>query len=172
MDEWFKENNINRYSTFGEHKSAVIERFNRTLKEKMWKRFTAENTRIWIDMLDRLLNKCNKTFHRTIGMAPIISSKIKNHEMLIHHKVVGKPKFKVGDKVRISRIKGLFEKGYIPNWYEAVYEIHEVKQTSPITYTLEDNVGEILDGGFYVNELQKTKQEIYRIEKVIRKKII
>ena len=55
MDEWLKENNINRYSTFGEHKSVVVERFNRTLKEKMWKRFTAENTRNWIDMAERLI---------------------------------------------------------------------------------------------------------------------
>src|SRR6478609_370272 len=125
---------INRYSTFGEHKSAVVERFNRTLKEKMWKRFTAENTRNWIDksqsgsdevsMLDRLLNEYNKTFHRTIGMTPIKASKIKNHEMIAHHKILCKPKFKVGDKV--SRIKGLFEKGYLPNWSEAVYEILEV----------------------------------------------
>ena len=55
MDEWLKENNIIRYSTYGEHKSAVVERVNRTLKEIMWKRFTAENTRNWIDMLDRLI---------------------------------------------------------------------------------------------------------------------
>ena len=77
MDEWLKENNINRYSTFGEHKSAVVERFNRTLKEKMWKRFTAENTRNWVDMLDRLLSEYNKTVHRTIGMTPIKCSKIR-----------------------------------------------------------------------------------------------
>ena len=55
MDEWIKEKKIIRYSTFGEHKSAVVERFNRTLKTNMWKRFTAENTRNWIDMLDNLL---------------------------------------------------------------------------------------------------------------------
>ena len=172
MDQWLKENNINRYSTYGEHKSAVVERFNRTLKEKMWKRFTAENTRNWIDMLDRLLNEYNKTFHRTIGMTPIKSSKIKNHEMITHHKVLHKPKFKVGDKVRISRIKGIFEKGYLPNWSEAVYVIHEVKKTSPVTSTSKDTAGEMLEGGFYENELQKTEQDIYRIEKVIRKKII
>ena len=55
MDEWLKQNNILRYSTHGEHQSAVIERFNRTLKTNMWKTFTAENTRNWIDMINRLL---------------------------------------------------------------------------------------------------------------------
>jgi hypothetical protein len=180
MDEWLKENNVNRYSTFGEHKSVVVERFNRTLKEKMWKRFTAENTRNWVDkadsgtesMLERLIGEYNNTFRRTIGMTPIECSKIKNHEMKMPHKVLSKPKFKLGDKVRISRTKGIFEKGYLPNWSEAIYLIHEVKRTSPVTCVLKDTAEEVLESSFYENELQKTKQEIYRIEKVLRKKTI
>src|SRR5271155_4269737 len=59
VDEWLKENNIIKYSTFGEHKSCVVERFNRTLKTNMWKRFTAENTRNWINILDKLINDYN-----------------------------------------------------------------------------------------------------------------
>ena len=70
MNEWIKDNDINRYSTHGEHKSAVVERFNRTLKTIMWKRFTAENTRNWIDMLDKLIFKYNNTKHSTIKMTP------------------------------------------------------------------------------------------------------
>ena len=135
-------------------------------------RFTAENTRNWIDMLDRLLNEYDETVHGTIGMTPIKCSKIKNHEMKVSSKVIGKPKFKIDDKVRISRIKGIFDKGYLPNWSESIYLIHEVKQTSPVTYILKDTAGEVLEGSFYENELQKTKQEICRIEKVIRKKLI
>ena len=123
-------------------------------------------------MLDRLLKEYNTKVHGTIGMTPIKCSKIKNHEMELFSKTVGKPKLKVDDKVRISRIKGIFEKGYLPNWSEAIYVIHEVKQTNPVTYILKNTAGEVLEGGFYENELQKTKQEIYRIEKVLRKKII
>ena len=59
------------YSTHGEHKSAVVERFNRTLKTNMWRRFTAENTRNWIDMLDKLLFEYNNRYHTTIRMKPI-----------------------------------------------------------------------------------------------------
>jgi hypothetical protein len=204
MDVWLKEHNINRYSTFGEHKSCVIERFNRTLKEKMWKRFTAENTRNWVDkqrscsgfaarkpqsgsdkvsMIDRLVAEYNKSYHRSIGMTPDKCSKLKTIEIVdkidltksvkTYNEVVTKPKlFKFGDKVRISRTKGIFEKGYLPNWSEAIYFIHEVKQTNPVTYILKDTAGEVIEGSFYENELQKTKQEIYRIEKVLRKKII
>lgn len=61
FDDWLKLNKITRYSTFGEHKSAVVERFNRTLKEKMWKQFTATNTRNWINMIDDLIYNYNNT---------------------------------------------------------------------------------------------------------------
>jgi hypothetical protein len=177
MDEWLRKNNIIRYSTFGEHKSAVIERFNRNIKEKMWKRFTAENTRNWIDMLDRLMSDYNNTKHSTIGMTPTEGSKKVNEVYIINSRKYRNvesthSKFKVGDRVRISRIKSVFEKGYIPNWSEEVFIIHKVQYTSPVTYILRDQSGEILDGGFYTEELQKTNQDVYRIEKVLQRKNI
>jgi transposase InsO family protein len=178
MDEWIKQNGINRYSTYGEHKSAVVERFNRTLKNVMWKRFTAENTRNWVDMLDKLLFKYNNTKHSTIKMTPTEArgrtGGASTGKLMFNPEPYSlqKPKFKVGDQVRISRIKGIFEKGYLPNWSEALYIIHTVKQTSPITYILKDMKGEIVKGGFYTEELQKSKQEVFRIEKVLRKKKI
>ena len=173
MDEWIKENNIIRYSTHGEHKSAVVERFNRTLKTIMWKRFTAENTRNWIGMLDKLLLQYNDTIHSTIKMTPTEASQGKLMFNLPHSPQTNeKPKFSVGDQVRISRIKGIFEKGYLPNWSEALYTIHEVKRTSPITYILKEMNGDVVSGGFYTEELQKSKQEVFRIEKVLRKKKI
>src|SRR3984893_19607517 len=78
MDQWLEENSINRYSTYGEHKSCVVERVNRTLKEKMWKRFTAENTRNWVDMLYRLITEYNNNVHSTTGMSPVKCSKLVN----------------------------------------------------------------------------------------------
>jgi Domain of unknown function (DUF5679)/Integrase core domain/Phospholipase A2-like domain len=173
MDEWSKQNGINRYSTYGEHKSAVAERFNRTLKTNTWKRFTAENTRNWINMIDKLLFKYNNTKHSTIKMTPTEASE--KGKLMYNPPVEGappKPQFSVGDHVRISRLKGIFEKGYLPNWSEALYTIHKVKETNPITYILKDMNGEIVTGGFYTEELQKSKQEVFRIEKVLRKKKI
>ena len=99
------------YSTYTEHKSVVVERFNRSLKEQMWKRFTAENTRNWIDMLYTLMFKYNNRVHSTIGMIPIKASKIENEMMVLQNimektRVIPfhKPKLKVGDRVRISRV--------------------------------------------------------------------
>jgi len=166
VDEWINENNIIRYSTHGEHKSTVVERFNRTLKTIIWERFTAENTRNWIDMLDKLLFQYNNKMHSTIKMTPTEAS----HKDPVKFDKL--PTFSDGHQVRISRIKGLFEKGYLPNWSEALYTVHEVKITDPITYILKDMNGEIINGGFYSEELQKSKQEVFRIEKIIRKKKI
>ena len=180
FDVWLRENNITRYSTFGPHKSAVVERFNRTLKEMMWKRFTAENTRNWINMLTRLLDEYNNRKHSAINMTPTEASQKENEEKVNNYSrysstTKSKKLFKVGDNVRISRNKGIFEKGYLPNWSEEIYTIHEVKNTKPVTYILQDNKSEILQGCFYNEELQKTSQtvdDVYRIEKVIRKKRI
>ena len=78
MTAWLKDENITRYSTHGEHKSAITERFNRTLKERMWRRFTADNTRNWIDRLDDLVSKYNTSYHNTIRMKPVDASKKQN----------------------------------------------------------------------------------------------
>src|SRR6476469_10634612 len=83
-----------------------------------------------------------------------------------------KPKFKVGDKVRMSRIKALFEEGYLPNWSEELYVVDKVQKTIPIIYVIKDLLGETIKGSFYTEELQKTTQEEFRVEKVIRKKKI
>ena len=180
MTAWIKENDIVRYSTHGEHKSAVVERFNRTLKTNMWKRFTAENTRNWVSMLDKLLSEYNNKYHTTIRMKPVDAA-LKENESEVWNNIYNKTsqkgkissaKFKLGDTVRISRIKGLFEKGYLPNWSEALYKIHEIKSSEPVTYVIKDTKDEVIAGSFYNEELQKSEQEIFRIEKVLRKKKI
>jgi len=177
IDQWIKENDIIRYSTYGEHKSAVVERFNRTLKTNMWKRFTAENTRNWIDMIDKLMSNYNNKFHFTIKMTPSEASKKKNKAQVLNNQTHlepthENPKFKVGDKVRISRIKKIFEKGYLPNWSEELYVVSQVKNTNPFTYIVNDLNGDLIAGSFYTEELQKSTQDVFRIEKVIRKKKI
>ena len=181
FDEWLSATGIIRYSTFGEHKSAIAERFNLTLKRNMWKRFTAENTRNWIDMLDDLLWTYNNKIHSAIGMSPINASKEINIEKVINNGRYiqykkSQIKFKVGDYIRISRLKGLFEKGFLPNWSEEIFIVVEVKKTIPVTYKIKDSTGEILEGSFYNEELQKTdkptEDSMFRVEKVIRKKKI
>ena len=80
------------------------------------------------------------------------------------------PKFKVGDPVRICKYKNIFAKRYTPNWYEEVFVIKKVKNTVPWTYVINDLNGEKIIGTFYDKELQKTNEQEFRIEKVIKRK--
>ena len=80
------------------------------------------------------------------------------------------PKFKVGDHVRISKYKNIFSKGYTPNWSEEIFVIEEVKNTVPWTYVINDLNGDEIIGKFYEKQLQKTNQQEFMIEKVIRKR--
>ena len=173
---YLKENKINMYSTFGDHKSAVIERFNRTLKNMMWKYFDANNTRNYIDVLDQLLSKYNNNVHRTIKMTPVEASNSKNKIKVFsnindNNNEETEPKFKVGDWVRISRIKEKFEKGYDANFTREIFKIRKVKLTNPVTYLLDEYDGTPIEGGFYEPELLKTKlTDIFDVEKVIKTK--
>ena len=76
--------------------------------------------------------------------------------------------FKTGDKVRILKKKRLFKKGFTPNWTE-VFTISKIQRTNPVTYKITDYNGEEIQGTFYEQELQKTSQEVFIIEKVVKK---
>ena len=80
------------------------------------------------------------------------------------------PKFKVGDHVRISKYRNIFAKGYMPNWSGEIFIIKKIKNTVPWTYVINDFKDEEIIGAFYENELQGTKQNEFRTEKVIKRK--
>ena len=167
---------ITIYSTENEEKSSVCERWNRTIKDKMYKRFTMQNNTVYVDILPKILASYNNSRHRSIGMTPFQARKPENYGK-VYFNLYGdlarddkKPEFRVGDRVRISKYKRVtFDKGYTPNWTEEVFIIDEIRFTNPITYKIKDLNGEAIKGTFYREELQKTDQEVYRIEKIIRK---
>ncbi len=166
---------INHYSTYSHLKCSIVERFNRTLKSKMWKMFSYTGKYIWIDKLNNLIDEYNKTKHRTIKMRPIdVKSKKCEQKLLktvFNNKFrLVKNKFKIGDFVRVSKYKGSFEKGYTPNWSPELFEICCVNRKYPVTYKLRDYKNCIIAGCFYEAELQKTKNnEAFLIEKILKK---
>ena len=115
------------------------------------------------------MNEYNNTYHRTIKIKPI---DVKDNTYIDFGKEVNDkdPKFQVGDHVRISKYKNIFGKGHTPNWSEEVFVIKKFKNTVPWTYVINDLNGKDIIGTFYGKELQKTNQEEFRIEKVIKKK--
>ena len=169
-------NLIELYSTENEEKSSVVERWIRTMKEKMWKYFSAKSTNVYMNVLSDLVKEYNNTRHSSIKMTPVKASKKENklevwRNLYPEHLEVYdiKPKFSVGDKVRISKKKKTSEKGYTTRWTEEVFTIVEVQRSRPPTYKFADLNGEEIKGSFYEPELQKTSQELFRIEKVIKR---
>ena len=164
-----KRYDIEMYSIHNEEKSVVAEKFIRTLKNKIYKYMISVSKNVYIDKLDDIVNEYNNTYHRTIKMKPV---DVKDNTYIDFEKEVnGKyPKFEVGDRVRISKYKNIFAKRYMLNWSEEVFVISKIKNTVPWTYVINDLNGEEIIGTFYEKELQKSNQEEFRIEKVIKTK--
>ena len=167
--KWLDDNGIEMYSTNNEGKSEIVERFIKTLKNKIYKYMTTISKNVYIDKLDNIVKEYNNTYHKTIRMKPI---NIKDNTYINFEKEVNNkdPKFKVGDYVRISKYKNIFAKGYMPNWPEEVFISSKIKNTVPWTYVINYLNGEKITGIFYEKELQKTNQQEFRIEKVLKRK--
>ena len=142
------------YSTYNEGKSVVAERFVRTLKNKFYKHMTAIGKNVYCDVLDDAVNKYNGTKHSTIKMKPI-NVKINNKIVYIDGHNEKDSRFKVGDRVRISKFKNIFAKGYTPNWSTEIFIVNN--DTVTYTYNLKDLNDEEIIGSFYDRELQKTR---------------
>ena len=176
VKELLEKNNIQMYSTENEEKSSVCERWNRTIKTKMWKQFTVQGNTQYLGVLPKILKHYNNTKHNSTKMTPIEASKKKN-EGIVYFNLYGnmeiskqKPKFEIGDKVRISKYKRkVFDKGCTPNWTEEVFTIDKIQYTNPTTYKLKDLNNEEIQGSFYEPELLRAKQDVFRIDKVIRR---
>lgn len=167
---------INHYSSFSSIKCSCAERVIRTLKTKLFKRLHLRGSYKWIDILDQIVKVYNSTKHSTIRMKPR-DVRRKHEQMLLNSvykysvHIKADSKFKVGDFVRISKYKHVFEKGYMPNWTTEIFKISKNQRTQPITYFLTDIDGNDIKGAFYELELQSVKNpDIYLVEKIIKRR--
>ena len=124
---------------------------------------------VYYNVLDDIVKKYNNTWHSTIKMKPKDVGD-NNFTEYVEESNKKDPKFKVGDRVRISKYKNVFGKGYTPNWSEEVFVANKIKNAVPWTYEINDFNSEKIVGSFYEKELQKTDQKEFRIEKVTRRK--
>ena len=157
------------YSIYNIQYTVVAEIFIRTLKNKIFKHMTAISRNVYFDVLGDVVDKYNNTDHRTIKMKPIDIT-FDSYADCNEDSNKKDPKFKVGDHVRISKYKNIFAKGYAPNWSEEVFAVGKIKNTVPYTYVISDLIGEEITGSFHEKEWQKTSQEKFRIEKLVKRK--
>ena len=165
--EFLKKNKIKLYHTENEEKSSIVERWNKTMKNKMWKMFSANNNTVYWDKLDKLVNDYNNTYHSSIKMTPTEASK-KENEKTVFTNLYGdliylkpkNPKFSIGDKVRISKYKRrVFDKGYTPNWTEEVFTVDKILLTKPVTYKIVNLLGEEIEGFFMKMNFKKPNKK-------------
>ncbi|KAL3102652.1 hypothetical protein niasHT_029463 [Heterodera trifolii] len=154
MKEFFAENGIKKYETSSKKKAAVAERAIRTLKTRLYKYFSANNTSAWVDVLPMFLSAINNSVCRATGLRPNEISDVNARE--VWKRVYGeglvpadkRPKIKAGETVRIPEPKHIFEKGYIPNYSDHVYTVDEARSTNPQHYLLKDYYGTKLKRNF------------------------
>lgn len=176
----FNEHGIELFSVKSAYKAAIVERFNRTLKTKLWRYFTMSLKEKWTNVLQDVVDSYNKSVHRGINRRPIdVTSENAGQ---LRDEVYGEKKkkkraerakndVKVGDMVRISKVKSIFAKGYLPNWTEELFTVAEINtKYSPTTYKLKDYNNEMIEGSFYREEIQKVEQQTdsFLVEKIIR----
>jgi len=170
-----KRHDIKFYTSENEDiKAAIVERFNGTLKTKMYRYFTAKNTRRYVDALPDLLHSYNHTHHRSIDMAPVEVDDA-NEDFVRARLYPSKPKsykwkYDVGNRVRITMRRQPFKKGYLGQWSDEIFEIDARLPTVPVTYRLKDLAGDVIIGKFYEPEIQKVvkEDEYFDVEKILK----
>ena len=178
VQAWFKSRGYHHFSTKGDHKAAVLERWHRTLKERMFRAFTALNTLNYLDLLPQLIHTYNRTPHSTLGMAPIDVTP--DNEQAVWNHVYGKrlrpskkkPLLQKGDRVRLNKKHRPFKKGYLAGWTEEVFVIRHVRQNPLPTYKVNEWDGTPIKGSFYAEDLQKVdvdNESLFRIDKVLKR---
>ena len=173
FQDLMKKYKIKHYSSYSVIKCSIAERVIRTLKNNIYKHFTATGTWNWYNTISKIIHNYNNTKHRTIKCTPsearMDTNKIK-FNTYINSETLYKPKFKVNDKVRISKYKHVFSKGYTPNWTTEIFTVSKVLQTNPVTYQLKDESGSIILGGFYEQEIKLTDfPNTFLIERIVKK---
>jgi transposase InsO family protein len=184
---FLRQQGVELFSTNSDHKAAIVERFNRTLKHRIYKHFTAYNTRRYVDVLPDIVYSYNNSYHRTTGQRPRDITTIEDenkvwrrvyYDNMRHQNTKTKQLPTAGDRVRLSRWKGTFEKGYVPNWSREHYEVMDVRPQRrggiprPV-YKLKDMLDEDIEGACYPEEIQRVPEaavHIIEIERVLRQR--
>lgn len=171
-----KEHNIEFFTVNSEVKCCIVERWNRTLKMRLWRYFTKNNTFRYLEVLPQIVTAYNHTVHQTIKCRPADVNKQNELEIFKRAFTLNKTpvhfKFSIGDKVRLNKYKKAFEKSYVSNWSEEIFLITNRHERHPVVYTIKDLSNEHVKGIFYEKELQKVEKidNVYKVEKVLQKR--
>ena len=129
MSEWLENNDLFIFLTYNEGKSVITERFIKTLKAKIYKKTTANDSKTYLSYLNKMIDQYNNTYHHSTNKKPINADYSALTEPNETNSKV--PKFKVNDEVRIAKYKNIFIKGYTENWSREIFIIDSILKTNP-----------------------------------------
>ena len=181
----FARHGIELFSIKSAYKAAIVERFNRTLKGRIWRHFTANISNTWAtnDVLRDAVYAYNHSKHRTLKRRPVdihagIVDEVRAEQPKQQRQRQQRNDLQVGDKVRLSKVKSVFARGYPPQWTEEYFIIVNIDQRHyPTTYRLQDSTGVEIEGSFYREEIQPItfntndgeQDAEFMVEKVLRR---
>ena len=159
FQSWLKDRNIHFFHTYNrEIKASIVERFIRTIKEKLFRYFMYSSKWKYVDVIQKLVHAYNHSFHRSIqcSSAEVTPSNQQSIWLTLYGDQQPKnPKFSVGTRVRLSVIRGQFTKDHTQGWTQEEFEIAEAFTGNSPNYKIRDLRGEDVKGSFYEPELQK-----------------
>jgi hypothetical protein len=176
LKKLFQARSIKMFSTENNDiKASVAERAIRTIKTKLWRYFTHNNTKMYTNILQELADNYNASYHTTLKCAP--QDVTENNVLEIWRRSYSNkisdisvtPKFKCNEHVRISREKEIFKKGFERKWSQEIFIVSRVLSRQPVMYEIKDQLGEQIQGRFYEKELQAVHApDLYNVEKILR----
>lgn len=172
MKEFCKKYEITQITPESDVKASMAERYIKTLKHRLYRYFTANNTYQWTNVLQKFVKNINNTMNSSIGCKP--SSINFNSKKVSTPPITVQPLFKCGDTVVVSKVRRLFEKSYTGTWNKEFFKISKVVKSAPPSYTLEDLKGEPIIGCFYESELQLASNttKVYHVQKILSEKYV
>lgn len=180
--EYCKKEKIKLISPVSNIHASYVERFNRTIQNLVYKFLTENSTNRYIDHLDEIVTSYNLRYHRMIEMSPYEAENNPNAALFINNLISKReiemkkmsPTLKIGDLVRISKQKDKFSRGFNPQTHVEIFKIRSIstKKKIPLYYLSNYNSSENIEGGFYRFELTPVNIDIFRIEKIIRRRTL
>jgi hypothetical protein len=170
IQHWFHNNAIEHFTLQGDHKAAIVERFQRTLKDRLQRMMSSRphsERYIYVDRLPTIVSAYNRSAHSSLGgLRPVDIDKSNEQHIwqrqywkLSHKRYTRRPRddLSVGDIVLASISKQPFQKGYLRYWHDERFRVAEIRQGVPnkayVLVGLRDGIP--IEGIFYREQLQK-----------------
>ena len=188
IKQLYRKYKIKHYIAYNDGKASFAERGIKSIKNKLIRYMRANNTYKWQDVLQDITHSYNNTIHSSIGRKPSDVTN-ENEDKLFHDQynsisskdirnakrrsdnIRASRNINIGDYVRLSIVKKPFQKEYEPKWTGELFQVYKTTvRDGCIVFYVRDLLGEVIEGSFYVQQLQKAlvqETDLYRYEKVV-----